>query len=104
MNATRLSGKKGGAWGSMARGRAAAAPTPPLVAAWRRARAAAARRPVGALLLSLALALALALGPAPALAQEFTLRLGDDTELTARLVQIFLLITVLSLAPASRSW
>ena len=36
---------------------------------------------------------------APAAAQEITLSLGDDTSLTGRAVQIFLLITVLSLAP-----
>ena len=42
---------------------------------------------------------ALALAPLPALAQELSLSLGEGGSLTARSVQLILLITVLSLAP-----
>ena len=41
----------------------------------------------------------LLLGGGPAMAQEVTVSLGDGGSLTARSIQIFLLITVLSLAP-----
>ncbi|MBK0325912.1 flagellar type III secretion system pore protein FliP [Rhodobacteraceae bacterium F11138] len=51
----------------------------------------------------LALALALAIGatllPQAALAQEMTLSLGDGGSISARSIQLILLITVLSLAP-----
>ena len=47
-------------------------------------------------LLAAGLALALA---GPATAQDLTLSLGDDTALASRAIQLFLLITVLSLAP-----
>lgn len=48
-----------------------------------------------------AIAFALALGPSPAAAQALTLDLGDGEggALSGRIVQLFLLITVLSLAP-----
>ncbi|MEO1330776.1 MAG: flagellar type III secretion system pore protein FliP [Pseudomonadota bacterium] len=43
--------------------------------------------------------IALVLGVAPASAQEITVDLGDGNTLTGRAVQLFLLVTVLSLAP-----
>ncbi len=43
--------------------------------------------------------LAFALWPAAAAAQEFSVSLGDDGSLSARTIQLFALITVLSLAP-----
>ncbi|MEZ5715428.1 MAG: flagellar biosynthetic protein FliP, partial [Paracoccaceae bacterium] len=46
-----------------------------------------------------AAALALMLAPQPALAQDLSLSLGQGGSLTARSVQLILLITVLSLAP-----
>ena len=49
--------------------------------------------------LSLAAALVLALAAGPASAQELSLSLGEDGSLSARTVQLILLITVLSLAP-----
>ena len=49
--------------------------------------------------LALAAALALAAWPGPALAQSVTIDLGDGASVTGRAVQLFLLITVLSLAP-----
>ncbi len=53
-----------------------------------------------ALIIALLVGLGAALGPGAALAQEVTLDLGEGGEgLSARIVQLFLLITVLSLAP-----
>ena len=46
-----------------------------------------------------AIALAFGLVAAPSAAQDITLSLGDDTALSGRAIQLFLLITVLSLAP-----
>ncbi len=51
-----------------------------------------------ALLVGLALVAALGLS-APALAQEISIDLGEGGQLTGRLVQLFLVVTVLSLAP-----
>ena len=51
-------------------------------------------RPIRAALLAIALTL-----PVAALAQEFSVSLGDDGSLSARTIQLFALITVLSLAP-----
>ena len=45
------------------------------------------------------LALALAILPGAAAAQDLTLSLGEDGSLSARTIQLFLLVTVLSLAP-----
>jgi flagellar biosynthetic protein FliP len=47
----------------------------------------------------LVLAVALAGLPAVAMAQEISISLGDESGLSARVVQLFLLLTVLSLAP-----
>jgi flagellar biosynthetic protein FliP len=47
-----------------------------------------------------ALATLLALAPLPALAQSFSLDLGDGTSTTGRIVQLLLLMTVLTLAPS----
>ncbi|MEM6303414.1 MAG: flagellar type III secretion system pore protein FliP [Pseudomonadota bacterium] len=44
-------------------------------------------------------AAAVTLAPSGVLAQEFDLNLGDDASISARTVQLFALITVLSLAP-----
>lgn len=44
-------------------------------------------------------ALWLCLSPVPAAAQEISISLGDDASLSARAIQLILLITVLSLAP-----
>ncbi|MBJ6371882.1 flagellar type III secretion system pore protein FliP [Sedimentitalea arenosa] len=49
--------------------------------------------------IALSLALSLAILPQMATAQEFTLSLGDDGSISARSIQLILLITVLSLAP-----
>ena len=49
--------------------------------------------------LVVALALALAAAAAPALAQDVTISLGEGETLSLRAVQIFLLLTLLSLAP-----
>jgi flagellar biosynthetic protein FliP len=58
-------------------------------------------RPAGALLVGvLFLAAGLILAAAPAAAQTFTLDLGDGPSATARIVQLILLLTVLSLAPS----
>lgn len=55
----------------------------------------------GLVLLAAVLAAILALGAAePAAAQTFTLDLGDGPSATARIVQLILLLTVLSLAPS----
>lgn len=43
--------------------------------------------------------IALVFGPAPALAQEFSVTLGDDGSLATRSIQLLVLITVLSLVP-----
>ena len=47
----------------------------------------------------ISLILALALGADPAQAQELTLDLGDGESISARSIQLILLITVLSIAP-----
>jgi flagellar biosynthetic protein FliP len=44
-------------------------------------------------------AMAVAFWPASAVAQEFSVSLGDDGSLSARTIQLFALITVLSIAP-----
>jgi flagellar biosynthetic protein FliP len=49
--------------------------------------------------IAMSLALSLAILPQMATAQEFTLSLGDDGSISARSIQLILLITVLSLAP-----
>ena len=65
---------------------------------WRRFGSARDRLVIG---LVAATAFGLAMGPAPAAAQALTLDLGDGEggALSGRIVQMFLLITVLSLAP-----
>ncbi|MEM9708782.1 MAG: flagellar type III secretion system pore protein FliP [Pseudomonadota bacterium] len=49
--------------------------------------------------LALLLAVAVWLMAGPALAQDVTISLGDDTSLSARAIQLFILVTVLSLVP-----
>lgn len=56
-------------------------------------------RGVGWRLAGLLLAFVVALQAGPAAAQELTLDLGDGGSLSGRIVQMFLLVTVLSLAP-----
>lgn len=50
-------------------------------------------------LLALGLALGVTLLPGIAQAQDFNLSLGDDGSISARTIQLFVLVTVLSLAP-----
>ncbi len=54
---------------------------------------------VSATVLATVLGLLVLLAPAPAAAQEISIDLGEGQTLTGRAVQLFLLITVLSLAP-----
>jgi len=58
------------------------------------------RRRLAVIGLAIAATTAVLLAAVPALAQSFTLDLGDGPSATSRIVQLILLITVLSLAPS----